>query len=718
MDRRTTEPKKVKKYQPSKGKNNRNFYAIFTARTPISRGYVDSQKNTSSDEEETPTPKRKRVQEGRGRTPSGQILTGKVGDVKSILFQNLDEVQHDHCQIKVVTEPLEKSTVNCCESASHINDSGHHLRSWSSVNHNINNQDTCSFDPNKVGLLTADVLIPTKNTLEVQDTTILNCEETYEHQTPPQTLHTIEEVRMPDTSVQHKDSEAFKSNMAQPSQDTSNLEGTMDVRTVMAMFNSLRKEIKDELTEMKADIQAINYTGEVTEESKKKMAKVMKVMENYDESEEKKRWVRQNRRNTVQEGAMHRLDVIVSELQNRIEKLELQNAKRTLVISGFYASEKRNVCRQQLEHFFSNNMEIQVNIEDLYFMGDFSPPNIVVILQSQAEKKLVFKNIGKIKTFVNKDDRKIIFKDYLMPMEYEKRHRQDEVLQDNEERENKQDISFQGRNMLISGFSIPNQVQVPDPTTVLQMKEEELDKIWNLPIKYGPQLFQKGNTILAATIEADDFQSVNNAYLAIKLRFAGARHIVAAWNFPTNFVYDGQDYKDDDEHGMGRFILNLMIRNDISHRVIFAIRHCGEKLQKERFTMYEEAIMQLLKQYPHNNILQHDQQIKRRDGEPDMVENQQNPRGRGHNRGRGGSRPVTGGRGRGRGRGRIGHNYTDGWKKQKGEQNKTKFSPISEQTLIKNRQYQTLSEKDAFGGNYAAALSSRTNTGDTKEMET
>ena len=63
-------------------------------------------------------------------------------------------------------------------------------------------------------------------------------------------------------------------------------------------------------------------------------------------------------------------------------------------------------------------MEIDIEIKDLFKIGTFTPLNIVITLQSVAEKRLIYKNI---KEFVNRDGRKIIFRDYLLPQENERR---------------------------------------------------------------------------------------------------------------------------------------------------------------------------------------------------------------------------------------------------------------------------------------------------------
>ena len=481
------------------------------------------------------------------------------------------------------------------------------------------------------------------------------------------------------------------------------MDGTMDVRTVMSMFTSLREDFKKELAEVKADILKINSSD--AGPRKEELEQTLQKMDDKREEKELKRWKVQKMKNDVSIGAVQRLNGIVAELQAKIEKLEIQNAKRTMIVSGFYASNKKKTCQMQLENFFKEHMDLDIEIEELYYTGNFSPPNIVITLQSQAVKRSIFRNIGKIKTFVNRDDRKIIFKDFLLSAEYEKRKRQDDITADNEARDSelKQDVIFTGKNLKIGEFTLPKYVQVPDPTKVLDLPDEDLNAIMNIDIHYGPQLLKNNNTIMAATVEIENFEAINKAYLAVKLRFAGARHIVAAWNFPTELKYDGQDFCDNQDHGIGRAILNMMIHNDITHRVIFGIRYSSEKLQADRVPMYLKAVQELMTRFPENKILKKNQVIKEvQAGNPMPVKEKGNS-----DTPRWGQMNVRKKKWNGEKKKREGNNRSP-QKRRTGEtQNKFKFEPISEEQLKAKQVRSTVNKDDRYAGNYAAAAANR-----------
>ena len=105
-------------------------------------------------------------------------------------------------------------------------------------------------------------------------------------------------------------------------------------------------------------------------------------------------------------------------------------------------------------------------------------------------------------------------------------------------------------------------------------------------------------------------------------------------------------YCDDDDFGCAKQMTDLMVQNKISNRAIFVVRACGEKLNAERYRMYQEAAKQVIGQYPRNDITGEIQQITIQDGadpKPTGSRGYKRSNYRGRGRGRGSSR--GGGRG-------------------------------------------------------------------------
>ena len=186
------------------------------------------------------------------------------------------------------------------------------------------------------------------------------------------------------------------------------------------------------------------------------------------------------------------------------------------------------------------------------------------------------------------------------------------------------------------------------------MPMEEVDEILNMKMNIGPTITKLGNAITAVSIVTNNFVSIRKAYMALRLKHPAARHIVCVWNFPTDLYFDGSNYCEDEEIGVGSQLLDMMVRNQISHRAIFVVRYCGEKLHENRITAYLDAVKAVIKQAPYNTILECNQQISESSNDNPTARSTNEKQGRGGYRGRGAPR----GRGRGRGEGRGGRGGT------------------------------------------------------------
>ena len=151
------------------------------------------------------------------------------------------------------------------------------------------------------------------------------------------------------------------------------------------------------------------------------------------------------------------------------------------------------------------------------------------------------------------------------------------------------------------------QVKVPDSAEVLLMDETELETILNMKITTGKKYAVKSNTFVPYAISTDNFSEIQRAYMNVKLANAGARHIVCAWNIPGEETALCCDFQDDEDHGAGRAIAQLLCDNDIQAKAVFIARYSSMKLGNLRFQAYTNAAAAVLNQAPYNTILQKEQ---------------------------------------------------------------------------------------------------------------
>ena len=167
---------------------------------------------------------------------------------------------------------------------------------------------------------------------------------------------------------------------------------TVDIRVVVQMLEELKEQVKTE-----------KYTK--MEEKMQKMEKGwMDVNSKVNVCDAKQQMIART---------MAHLKQTVDDLQSKLEVMDINSGKRTVVLAGFEADSKIPNCKEQLYEFFSEVMEIEVTIEDLYFIGQNNPRDIVIIMLSNNHKRAIFRNIDRIKNLTNSQGKRYIFRDLL-----------------------------------------------------------------------------------------------------------------------------------------------------------------------------------------------------------------------------------------------------------------------------------------------------------------
>ena len=62
------------------------------------------------------------------------------------------------------------------------------------------------------------------------------------------------------------------------------------------------------------------------------------------------------------------------------------------------------------------------------------------------------------------------------------------------------------------------------------------------------------------------------------------------------------DSCDDDDYGAGSVVLRVLTENDITHKALFIVRKCGEKLNQDRMPCYSQIASAIFAKSPVNSI--------------------------------------------------------------------------------------------------------------------
>ena len=87
----------------------------------------------------------------------------------------------------------------------------------------------------------------------------------------------------------------------------------------------------------------------------------------------------------------------IANLEQKIENLELTNAKKLATISNLHTRTKKRERIQDIYNFLWNQLQIDVRIDDAYEIGLQTPPVLVIVFQTIEDRRLVFANKEKLK---------------------------------------------------------------------------------------------------------------------------------------------------------------------------------------------------------------------------------------------------------------------------------------------------------------------------------
>ena len=311
-------------------------------------------------------------------------------------------------------------------------------------------------------------------------------------------------------------------------------------------------------------------------------------------------------------GTSVKMSDMIQELQQKVERLELSNAKKMFTLSSFPCSDKKRIYKRQLEAFISEEMGLEVDIEDIYKMGSKKPELLVVTVSSSDVKKKIFANIYKIKDLVNKDGKKFFFRSFTPSATMERRKREQDIVEENESLPDlkKRNIVYGKNGMSIDGEPYRKKIHVPDPAKIIQMEDKLICEIMEAHAVKGQKVIKSGSEFVPYTASVCSFEEINKVYGKVKLENPGARHVVAVWCIPGKNTYFTQDFQEDQEYGIGRRALKIMLENNLNNRAFFIARYYGgEKMHEDRFKCYLQAMKNALDKQPQNTITKASQSI-------------------------------------------------------------------------------------------------------------
>ena len=138
----------------------------------------------------------------------------------------------------------------------------------------------------------------------------------------------------------------------------------------------------------------------------------LQTQRNEDQSEVttlKKEVQQYKQKNEYMSGVMARMCKTVSKMENRISMLEQTNMQRSFVLTGFNTQGKKPDKIQQIQDFIQDEVLKDAEVEDIFFMGEKEPRNVVVTVTSLKQKHQIMQEKMKLKELVNEDGKSVLY---------------------------------------------------------------------------------------------------------------------------------------------------------------------------------------------------------------------------------------------------------------------------------------------------------------------
>ena len=559
----------------------------------------------------------------KSRTPSGNTISVKIGDIRTIFSP--DRYQVCEKEFLKINHPYQQRLRNSSSRSSGLNRSSDHtgkpgVTSIRAVKTNNKTQTVSAI----------------KDTSKSASGNRVIEEEADNYFTPPATpirklrqLRSSSQSNSPDQRITKflnrlgmSDDTAFRSLQSttelieENTSGTSEVENmetnapveeimTMDLPTVLAMF----KRIEDRLSK----IENKDYTCNT---ENKNVEQRLKLLEQQSDNGEQVSALKHEikllkRENFLLDRAAKMSLTTIDQLVERVSKLELNNSRKTVSINGLYVySDKKEEIVKEIEAFIEYELELIVKIDDAYTIGTNNPPTCIVMFSTLQEKREVMLRKSLLKHVHNKSGGSIFINNYLQTEANERRKMEKDLLLKNEamQEEHQRNMSFQKGILMVENTPAQEvkEIKVPNPTQILDLNVDDLNEILRIAVTRGTELCKEGSRYIGYAASVETFQQIRDIYLKIKLTHPAAHHVICAYLLEKeqreNHPF-GTGFCDDGEHGGGRVLLDYMNEQHLQNRVIFIVRYYGGvKLGADRFTYIIRAASSVLMNSPPPSI--------------------------------------------------------------------------------------------------------------------
>ena len=306
----------------------------------------------------------------------------------------------------------------------------------------------------------------------------------------------------------------------------------------------------------------------------------------------------------------------VRQVRSKAEQDEAYANRHKLYISGIEENRDEDVTEnvnETITKFFEHQMKIRkkIEIQAAVRIAGADPRTIMVTLLNIKDKGAVYKHSKNLKGLKNGKDNGYYVNDHLPAglQEIHRRHR-DIIRANNNPNITPPDQKFTMKikkgKLMIDSTLYKKKVCVP---TYNQLTApENMKNIDKVILTEGEEIKYGNCTFYGLSQEVKSIEDVRNGYIKAFKKHISSTHLVCVFSLPGREKHFLQDYVDDDDHTVGRSLLSLLTKNNITNRAVFVARYYGgSNLGPPRFDAYRDAARSAIACSSFNTITKQNQ---------------------------------------------------------------------------------------------------------------
>ena len=134
-------------------------------------------------------------------------------------------------------------------------------------------------------------------------------------------------------------------------------------------------------------------------------------------------------------------------------------------------------------------------------------------------------------------------------------------------------MSLEKAKLKVGGVEYKRKVQEPSVKDILCASPAERLECAKLDVITGTSINMHGQVFAGYSIDVTSIREVEIAYTKVKSWNTMARHVICAYRLPGTQFHELQDCVDDDEHGDGLFLLDILNKAEIENCAVFVARY-------------------------------------------------------------------------------------------------------------------------------------------------